>query len=75
MKKMNEGDLPLSVFVREAREIDGHLGTTIVLCDEPPKWYDDDHYAKVQETKNVFTQHQINRAMAEGWAIKTKARL
>lgn len=74
---MNEGDLPLSVFVRDALEIDGHLGTTIVLCDAPPKW-DDDHYARVQETKNVLTQHQINRAMvnmAEGWALKTKARL
>jgi hypothetical protein len=38
------------------------------LCDEPPKWYndpaaEDKHYDKVQETKNVFTQHQHNRTV------------
>ena len=52
----------------KANNIDGHLGACVILCDEPPKWYsdaeaEDKNYEKVQETKNVFTQHQHNRSV------------
>jgi hypothetical protein len=52
----------------KANNIDGHLGSSIALMDEPPKWYhdadaEDKNYDKVQETKNVFTQHQHNRSV------------
>lgn len=40
----------------------------MVLCDEPPDWYNDPkaegkNYEKVQETKNALTQHQHNRSV------------
>jgi hypothetical protein len=59
---------PLHEILRRTFQIDGHLGTNVVLCDEPPKWYTDapsadKSYDKVQETKNVFTQHQHNRSV------------
>jgi len=52
----------------KANNIDGHLGACVILCDEPPKWYsdadaEDKNYDKVQETKNVLTQHQHNRSV------------
>jgi hypothetical protein len=44
------------------------LTCSVILCDEPPKWYndadaEDKHYDKVQETKNALTQHQHNRSV------------
>jgi len=64
---------PLHEFIRCARKQDAidkdcHLGDSVILCDEPPKWYseaepEDKNYDKVQETKNVMTQHQHNRSV------------
>jgi hypothetical protein len=57
--------MPLHECIRQ-QPADGHLGCNVILCDEPPKWYNDDddaedaYYQKVQETKNALTQHQHN---------------
>lgn len=56
---------PLHEFIRAAvpPRIDGHVASSVILTDEPPKWYDkseDEHYDKFQEVKNVLTQRQHN---------------
>lgn len=56
---------PLHEFLRAALppRKDGHVASSVILTDEPPKWYDkseDENYDKVQEVKNVLTQRQHN---------------
>jgi hypothetical protein len=59
---------PLHEFLKSVMpNIDGHMASSVILTDEPPKWCgeseEDEHYEKVQEIKNAITQQQHNRAV------------
>jgi hypothetical protein len=60
---------PLHEFLRAAMPtLDGHLASSVILTDEPPRWCgeseeDEHYYEKVQEIKNAITQQQHNRAV------------
>ena len=59
---------PLHEFLRAAMPtLDGHLASSVILTDEPPKYYgereEDENYNKIQEIKNAITQQQHNRAV------------
>ena len=68
---------PLHEFIRCARKQDA-IDKDCHLGDSPPKWYseakpEDSNYDKVQETKNVFTQHQHNRSVLKMEEHKDRA--